>query len=122
MKRQPICVTPHTTVAAAAVRMVAQRIHRVFVVDHGALHGVFSTRDILDAIQIHRTRAPISDSMSTPILTVDSTATILQATERLVDSGVSGLVVLEDELPVGSFTQVEALQATAKLASPLSRT
>jgi CBS domain-containing protein len=117
MQREPISVTPRTTVAAAAALMVARRIHRVFVVENGTLEGVFSTRDVLDALQVHRARSPISDYMSTPILTIETTATTRQATERLADSSVSGLVVLEDDLPVGFFTQVEALQAAFEPAS-----
>jgi CBS domain-containing protein len=117
MQKHPVSVTSQTPVAAAAALMVARRIHRVLVTHKDTLTGVFSTRDVMDALQAARSRAPISDYMSTPVLDVPTTATVKQATERLSESGVSGLVVVEDELPVGFFTQVEALQSAAEPGS-----
>jgi CBS domain-containing protein len=117
MKTEPITVTPQTPVAAAAALMVARHIHRVFVVEGDKVMGVFSTRDVMDALQTHKTRTPISEYMSTPVLTIEATTTVKQATERLSEAGISGLVVQEDELPVGFFTQVEALQFAAEPAA-----
>lgn len=117
MKTEPVCVTPTTTVAAASALMVARHIHRVLVIDKGELTGVFSTRDVMDVLQAHKVRSPISDYMSTPVLGVGVDATIDRATEQLQSTGVSGLVVLEDEFPVGLFTQVEALQSAAEPAT-----
>lgn len=117
MKREPVCVTPKTPVSAASALMVARHFHRVFVAEDGKLRGIFSTRDVMDALQAHKARSPISDYMSTPVIGIETTATVKQATERLSETGVSGLVVQEDELPVGYFTQVEALQVASEPAA-----
>lgn len=119
MKPDPVCVTPQTPVSAAAALMVSRHFHRVFVTENGKLLGVFSTRDVMDALQSHKLRTPISDYMSTPVLGIETTASVKHATDRLTQAGVSGLVVQEDDFPVGYFTQVEALQIASEPAATL---
>lgn len=117
MHADPVCVSPGDDVSSAASLLVARHIHRVLVTRGQKLVGIFSTRDVMSAIVETRLKAPISDYMSTPVLTVESTASLGSATEKLTESNVSGLVVVEEETPVGIFTQVEALQAAAEPAS-----
>lgn len=108
-----VTVGADATARAAAEELVKRHIHRVYVTDaHGALAGVFSTRDAMDVVRERRVAAPLSDFMSTPVLTVQTTDTVATATDKLRDANVAGLVVLDDEgAPVGVFTQVEALQS-----------
>lgn len=117
MHGDPVCVSPDADVSEAARLLVGKHIHRVLVTKRDELLGVFSTRDVMSAIVQAKVKAPISDYMSTPVMTVDSTDSLEKALERLSWGGVSGLVVVEDEAPVGLFTQVEALQAAAEPAS-----
>jgi predicted transcriptional regulator len=63
------------------------------------------------AIRDKRVKSPISNLMSSPVFTVRHVEPVAVATERLVKARVSGLVVVEDEWPVGLFTQAEALEA-----------
>ncbi len=49
--------------------------------------------------------------MSTPILVVDVEDTVAEASDKLAQTKVSGLIAVENEWPVGVFTQVEALSA-----------
>lgn len=119
MHADPVCVGPDDEVSTAAALLVSRHIHRVLVVRGGKLAGVFSTRDAMSAVVAARVKAPIGDYMSTPVLAVESTASLDQATEKLAEANVSGLVVLEDGRPVGLFTQVEALQAAAEPAGTL---
>jgi CBS domain-containing protein len=107
-----LSVSPEATVAEAAAMIVARHVHRVFVVDGSTLVGVLSTRDLLEVIVAHKDKAPISDFMSAPVLSVSVLDTVGHATDRLSETGVAGLLVVdEDERPAGMFTQVEALQA-----------
>ncbi len=111
MTRGAVTVPPSATVSAAAGELVKRHIHRVYVTDGDALVGVFSTRDAMEAVRDRHVGAPLSDFMSTPVLTVQTTDTVALATDRLRDAHVAGLVVLdENDEPVGVFTQVEALQ------------
>ncbi|MBZ0234724.1 MAG: CBS domain-containing protein [Deltaproteobacteria bacterium] len=110
MKRSPLTVAPHTPLATAARAMQRARIHRVFVVEHGAgLVGVLSTADLAAAVRDARVETPLSVVMSSPILTVKTTDPLSLADQRLEHAHVSGLVVIEDDWPVGLFSQVEAM-------------
>ncbi|MFO0562672.1 MAG: CBS domain-containing protein [Polyangiales bacterium] len=112
MTKGLLSVPSDTPLSDAAQLMVSRHVHRVYVIDGGTLAGVLSTRDLMDAVATHKEKAPLSDFMSSPVLTVNALDTVAHATDRLNDAHVAGVLVLdESEWPVGLFTQVEALQA-----------
>lgn len=119
VKANPVTVLPDAHVSEAAKLLVKHHIHRIFVRDASSsdesrpnLVGVFSTKEILAAIRDKRLTGPISDFMVHPVFTIEHTASVSTATDRLRNAHVSGLVVVdEDESPIGVFTQVEALEA-----------
>jgi CBS domain-containing protein len=112
MKRSIVTVHPLEPISTAARTMGEHRIHRVFVMDDGALVGVFSTKDVLLAIRDQRLTAPISEAMSSPVLTIPLAAPLSLATDRLEKAHISGLCVIdESDWPVGTFTQNEAIAA-----------
>jgi predicted transcriptional regulator len=111
MATEVVTVGSETQLAAAAQRMVESRFHRIFVVDSDELVGVISTKDVMLAIRDKRVNQPISQWMSSPVFTVRHSEPIALATERLGKARVRGLVVVENEWPVGLFTQREALAA-----------
>jgi CBS domain-containing protein len=109
--RAPLTVSATATLREAAQLMCSERVHRLFVVDEGAPIGVISTLDVMAAVRDARISSPISDLMSTPLFTVNAHQPVSAAIERLAKAHVTGLVVVDDDYPVGVFTQVEALQA-----------
>ena len=111
MTTEVVTVNPDDPLARAAKLMVERRIHRVFVEEAGEAKGVVSTRDIMIAIHEKRVNKPISAFMSSPVFTVRAAEPISMATDRLEKAKVTGLMVVEDDWPVGVFTQREALQA-----------
>lgn len=111
MTRGVQSVDTQTTVAQAAATMVGARIHRIYVIDDGALRGVLSTKDLMLAIRDQKTNEPISKWMSSPAFTVRASEPIGLATERLERAHVSGLVVVDDGWPVGVFSQREAIES-----------
>lgn len=113
MTADPAVVEPGTTLAAAARRMVERYLHRLFVVDGVRLVGVLGAYDLMRAIRDKRVTSPIASIMSRPLCTVRTDEPISLAADRLGKVRVSGLVVLEDDWPVGLFSQVEALAAHA---------
>lgn len=111
-KRDPITVDVSATVSHAAVRMVAERVHRVFVERDTEIVGVFSTKDLLHAIIAARIPVKVHEVMSQPLFTIRFDATITHATDRLADAHVSGLTVVDEEgWPIGYYSQAEALLA-----------
>lgn len=111
MNAPVVSVPPTATVADAALLMVSQRIHRVFVLDDGRPVGVFSTRDAMAAVSASQATAPIADVMTSPVISLDHRATLAQALAVLDDRRVSSVVVLDGGLPVGVFGEAEALTA-----------
>ncbi len=91
--------------------MSEQHVHRVFVGGTESLLGVFSTLDVMRAIRDGVAKEPISEFMSAPVEVVDVEETVAKAVDQLEKSHVSGLIAVENEWPVGVFTQVEALAA-----------
>jgi CBS domain-containing protein len=108
--RKPLVIAPQTTLREAARVMCTERVHRLFVVDGGKLVGVLSTLDLMTAVRNAKIESPIAEIMSTPIFSVKAQQPISVAIERLENARVTGLVVLDDDFPVGVFTQVEAIQ------------
>jgi len=96
-------------VAAAARAMLAHRVHRVYVMDGDALVGVLSTRDMMRVVADARVRTALSEIMSTALVTVRASDPVSVAVERMTAAHVSGLVVMDDEWPIGIFSQPEAL-------------
>lgn len=111
MSTDLLTVRPDDALSAAAAMMVESRSHRIFVKNSGELVGVLSTKDVMLAIRDKRLNQPISHWMSSPVFTVRHSEPIALATERLAKARVTGLVVVDDDWPVGLFTQREALEA-----------
>ena len=109
MSRPVVTVAPDDPLERAAVRMVACRVHRVFVTEGDQLVGVFSTRDAMGALARLRPQTPIAEFMSSPVLTVDASEPVSAVMSQRDAAGVSGVVVVEGEWPVGVFTDREAL-------------
>jgi CBS domain-containing protein len=114
MHRGVVTVRRTTSVAEAAEVMAKRHLHRVFVEDErGGLSAVFGTREAMLAIGDARIDTPIGSVMSRGALTVPWDAATSLATSRLAWADAQGLVVVENDWPLGLFTQREALLARA---------
>jgi CBS domain-containing protein len=111
MSTAVVTVATEDTVATAARRMVAHAVHRVFVLDGHVLAGVLGVRDVMLAIRDQRLPAPLSAFMTAPVLMIGATEPVRLAVQMLERARVSGVLVVEDDWPVGVFTQVQALAA-----------
>jgi predicted transcriptional regulator len=111
MTSEVVKVTSEEPLATAAKQMVKSRLHRVFVEEAGRLVGVLSTKDVMRAIRDKRVKSPICEWMSSPVFTIRAEEPVSLAVERLEKAHVTGLVVVEDDWPIGLFTQREALEA-----------
>jgi predicted transcriptional regulator len=111
MTRDVPSVGPNAPLSEAADLMVKNRTHRVLVAEDGACSGIVTTRDLMRALEEKRVNHPVSDFMSHPVFTIRAEEPVSLAVERLERARVTGLVVVENEWPVGIFTQVEALES-----------
>lgn len=109
MTRAPRVIAPGAPLCEAARIMNEHGLHRVFVVEGERLAGVISTRDLAAAVRDARIEAPLSSVMTALVLSVDVFAPLSAAIELLARVPVSGLIVTEEGLPIGMFTQLDAL-------------
>lgn len=110
MTAPALTVGPEDSLKVAARLMVERRIHRVYLIDSvGRPSGVLSTRDLMVAVRDQRLNRPIEDYMSSPVMTIRAEEPISEAVQCLSKAQVSGLVVLDQDWPVGIFTQRDAL-------------
>lgn len=114
MTKDVVTADPGMTLQAVAKVMVQRHIHHVFIVEHNRPIGVLSTRDLMRAIVQARVADPIKRWMSSPVITVSATSPIGEAADLLQEARVRGLVVEDQEWPVGLFTQTEVLLSAAR--------
>jgi CBS domain-containing protein len=106
-----VTVSPDDTIAHAAAEMLRLHIHRVAVRGKHELLGVLSSKDVMLAVREARLAEPIATFMSAPLVTVSVTDPLSTGFTRLAVGDVTALVVSDGTMPVGLFTQVEALEA-----------
>lgn len=111
MSQGPLVIAPDAPLSDAARTMRDHHVHRLFVVDHGRLVGVVSVHDLTCAVRDARIERPIAEIMSEPVFTVRAQEPLSVAVERLDRAHISGVVVVDDDWPVGVFTQIEAMSA-----------
>jgi predicted transcriptional regulator len=117
MTKEVVTADPGMSLQAVATVMVQHHIHRVFVVEHNRPIGVVSTRDLMRAIVQARVADPIKRWMSSPVITIPAQSSIGEAADLLQEARVRGLVVEDQEWPVGLFTQTEVLLSAKREAS-----
>jgi len=111
MQATVITVAADASLREAAQLMTDHRIHRVVVCEGETPVGVLSTRDAMAALVEERVTATVRSVTTTPVQTVDHGDTIDFALATLEQANVRGLVVLDEDWPIGVFTQTEALRA-----------
>jgi CBS domain-containing protein len=109
--RDPLVCTPETSLRDAARLMVGARVHRLFVVVERDPVGVISTVDMVAAVRDERPRGTLADIMTAPVVTIGAETPVRDAIERLSLAHVTGLIVVDERWPIGTFTQTEALAA-----------
>jgi CBS domain-containing protein len=111
MKSPALQVSPDVDLTEAARLMLKEHVHRIFVTSGDKPVGVVSTRDLMRAVREKRLKTPISEIASGSVVKIRADETIALAVDRLELSNKHGLVVVEEDFPVGIFDQACALDA-----------
>jgi CBS domain-containing protein len=111
MKSPALQVSPEARLAEAAKLMLKEHVHRIFVTSGGKPEGVVSTRDLMRAVREKRLKTPISEIASGSVVKVRADESIALAVDRLHLSNKHGLVVVEEDFPIGIFDQACALDS-----------
>jgi len=104
----------------AARLMVDHEIHRVFVNEGGKLAGVICAVDLTVAVRDARLEAPVSSVMTSRIVAIDIKQPLSAAIDLLDRSHVTGLIVTDENQPIGMFTLVDLLRRVVLAGKPLT--
>jgi len=125
MSRNVVTVGPSDSCLEAVVRMHRARVRHLPVVDAmGDLIGVVTDRDLRHhlfdprvyqqvgtiAVDILLKAVPVSDIMSSPVLSVESDDEVVEAARIMLEDKVGSLPVLENDRVVGIVTETDVLR------------
>ncbi len=120
MNRGVITVNPNTAPLEAFEKMYKEGIRRLFVMDdEGNPVGVVSYYDLIGIMgsikpsKEEKSTLKIDDIMSEDIMTVSASDNIEDAANLMVRADISGLLVMEDEKPVGVITKTDICRLVA---------
>ncbi|WP_049981131.1 CBS domain-containing protein [Halolamina rubra] len=116
-------VTPGTLVEAAADLMLEHEIGSVVVVDDdGELRGILTRTDFVAIVsgQKPKDQTPVSEYMTTDVLTAKGGDSIREVADRMVDAGIHHMPVVDDDEVIGMITtsDLTAYLSTAQAPSP----
>lgn len=114
MSRPVITVETETNVRDAAMLMSEKGIGCVVVVKRGRPVGIVTERDLLERI-VASCKDPcevrVGEVMSTPLITIQRDAGILDAIRKMREMNIRRLVVMEDDNLVGIISSKDLLRA-----------
>jgi CBS domain-containing protein len=104
-------IAPTATLGEAARRMLRQHVHRLFISKDRRPEGVIGTKELMQGVVDERIATPIAELMNPSVVVVRASDPLSLAIDRMALSHPHGLVVVDEEWPVGLFTQEDALAA-----------
>ncbi|MGB7969619.1 MAG: CBS domain-containing protein [Methanobacterium sp.] len=120
MNQGVITVNPEIKPLEAFEKMYKEGVRRLFVLDgEGNPKGVISYSDLIGVLGSLRptnnniAALKISDIMTEDVITIDSDNAIEDAANLMLRADVSGLLVLEDDKPVGVITKTDICRMVA---------
>lgn len=119
MNQGVITINLDTSPLEAFEKMYKEGVRRLFVMDGGKPTGVVSYLDLVGILgslkpSIKKTNnLKISEIMTEDIITTDASDKIEDAANMMLRADVSGLLVLENEEPVGVITKTDICRLVA---------
>jgi len=120
MNQGIISINPDIAPLEAFQKMYKGGVRRLFVMgDDGTLLGVVSYTDLVGVLgsikpsKEETSSLKIADIMSKDLMTIAADDNIEDAANLMVRADISGLLVLEDEKPVGVITKTDICRLVA---------
>lgn len=120
MNRGVITIKPQATPLEAFQGMYKEGVRRLFVVDHDENPvGVVTYSDLMIILssskpnKAQKKSVKIADIMSTDIITISADNGIEDAANLMVRADISGLLVMDDDKPVGVITKTDICRLVA---------
>ena len=116
MRENPVTIDPDATLTAAQELMLENEVRRLPVVERGELVGIITNSDILrqipanveevdDDTRLLLTQRTVREVMTYSPMTINPSATIQEAAERMLEYQISGLPVVRNGKVVGIITE-----------------
>lgn len=116
MREHPVTIDPDATLSAAQELMLENEVRRLPVVERGELVGIITNSDILrqipatveeadDDTRLLLTQRTVREVMTYSPMTINPSATIQEAAERMLEYQISGLPVVRNNKVVGIITE-----------------
>ncbi len=127
MRENPVTIAPDATLAAAQELMSEHEVRRLPVVERGELIGIITNSDILrqipstadesdDDTRLLLTQRTVREVMTYSPMTINPSATIQEAAERMLEYQVSGLPVVRNGKVVGIITESDIFRLVVEWA------
>jgi len=118
MRKKPEAVDPNMTVTNAAAIIAKRSEQCLIVAKDDIVVGIVTSTDMIEkviAVGANPARVYVRDIMSTPVITVNVTATIGEAAKIMSDYGVRKLPVIDESGSLsGVITSLELARWLAK--------
>lgn len=120
MNRGVITISPHTLPLEAFQKMYKHGVRRLFVMDHdNQAQGVVSYTDLIGVLGTIKPGPPeseeikIAEIMVEDVITISADDGIEDAANLMLRADISGLLVMEDDKPVGVITKTDICRMVA---------
>lgn len=113
-----ICAAPGETVLSAVRRMSECRISCVIVVESDTVVGILTERDVLRGVAPggrDPTKAKVAERMSSPVVSIEPDAPVLEAGALMGAKGIKRLAVVDGAQLVGLVTQTDIARGLVSL-------
>lgn len=115
-KDPPDKIDSNLTVTAAAIIMRQMSRSILIVVEEGKPIGIVTETDLVRRVigeNLVPTEIKVREIMSTPLITIDSKSTVLDAAKKIQKYGIRGLPVMDNDKIAGMFTVTDIALAVA---------
>lgn len=115
-KDPPDKIDSNLTVTAAAIIMRQTSRSILIVVEDGKPIGIVTETDLVRRVigeNLVPTEIKVREIMSTPLITIDSKSTVLDAAKKIQKYGIRGLPVMDNDKIAGMFTVTDIALAVA---------
>ena len=104
-------ISPNSTIEDAAKILYDDNITSLLVLDNGAFVGILTEQDLMSSTLVfgHKKNTMVKDIMSASLLSVESTSSIIDAANIMVEKKIHKLPVMENNQIVGLISATDLM-------------
>jgi len=126
MTKDLVTLSSESTVLQAVKTMISKNVSSIIVIHEDELKGIITMRDILARVVANKKNpetTKLKDAMSTPLITINQNADLIEGTRLAVKNRIRRLAVINDEGKlVGIITSDDVARDLQRAAEELALT